>query len=214
MGAIQHIRLNKVEVKLADTDDPVAQKVSWDPLKPGGSNFKTHNFVVTPTHMAVKKSIGGLLFALVFAIPGALAVFVGMPALLLKGEWFGGVFMLVWGAIFGGVGAVMLFGGKPLTFDKRAGVYFRGKQYDHRQQLPRDIQGRLADVHALQLLDERIRSNSSKGGSSTYSSYELNLVFADGERVNVLDHGKQAAVVDAAQELAGFLNVPIWQAVY
>jgi hypothetical protein len=90
-------------------------------------------------------------------------------------------------------------------------VYYRGKAY-RPGVLPREQQGPVSAIHAIQLLEERIRSSTRGGGRSTYSSYELNLVFTDGERLNVLDHGKADAVLEAARQLASTLHVPIWQA--
>ncbi|KFE29417.1 hypothetical protein DN31_3870 [Vibrio mimicus] len=52
------------------------------------------------------------------------------------------------------------------------------------------------------------------GGASSYTSYELNLVFKDGERINIMDHGKGKDIDDSAKNLGKFLNVPIWKAQY
>lgn len=214
MTQIQNIHLNKFELKLADTDDPVALKVSWEPVKPGGANFKTQKLNISPKRISVEKTGGAIVFALVFAIPGVLAVLIGVPLFLWQGKIFSALFMLIWGSIFGGVGILMLKSEKPLTFDKSVGVYFRGKEYKQQFSDNRENQGWLSDIYALQLLSERIHSSSSHGHSSTYLSYELNLVFKDGERVNVMDHGNAAELETSAKELAGFLNVPIWQATY
>ena len=45
MSDIKVINLNRVQVKLSDTDDPVALKTNWEPLKPGGASFKTQKLV-------------------------------------------------------------------------------------------------------------------------------------------------------------------------
>lgn len=214
MSQIESINLNKFELKLADTDDPVALKVSWEPVNPGGASFKTQRLAVFPNRITVEKTGGAILFALVFAIPGVLGVLIGVPLFLLQGNIFAAIFMLIWGAIFGGAGIFMLKGEKPLTFDKSAGVYFRGKHYKQQFSPDRENQGRLSEIYALQLVSERIQSSSRNSHSSTYNSYELNLVFKDGERINVMDHGNAEEIENSAKELAGFLDVPIWQATY
>lgn len=211
MSSVATIRLNKMQLKLADTDDPVALKASWDPLKPGGANFKTHELAASPHRFEVRHSAGGLAFAGVFAGFGALFVLIGLVILVGDARLGGLVFAFV-GSVFVAAGVYMLRREGPLTFDLRAGVYYRGKAYRSGASSPA-VQGALASIHALQLLQETIRS-SSGGGPSSFTSHELNLVLADGTRVNVLDHGKGEAVLDAAKQLAAALDVPIWQAAY
>lgn len=210
--AVARIRLNRMELKLADTDDPVAQKTRWDALKPGGANFKTHELVATPGALSVRHSTGGLVFAGVFAGFGGLFALIGVGILVLDGNVGGLVFAAV-GGLFAAVGVHLLRREAPLTFDLGAGVYFRGTAY-RSGTLPGDVQGPLTAIHALQVLQERIHSSSSANGSSTFTSHELNLVFVDGSRANVLDHGRDDAVLDAARQLAAALDVPVWQASY
>jgi hypothetical protein len=214
MSEIKNINLNKVEVQLADTDDPVALKVSWDPANRGGANFKTENMRVSGHCIAIERSAGALLFALVFAVPGIVALLVGSPYFFIKGNVYAGFFMIAWGASFGAAGILMLRSGKCLTFDQLKGSYFRGKQYGQLNTPDREQQGRLSDIYAIQLINERIQSSSSNNGSSSYMSYELNLVFKDGGRLNVMDHGDGDAIDKSAIELGKFLNVPIWKAHY
>jgi hypothetical protein len=74
---------------------------------------------------------------------------------------------------------------------------------------PIDASGiKFADVYALQIIKERVRSKSS-----SYFSYELNLILKDKERVNLLDHGKYNLVREDADMLASVLGVPLWDAV-
>jgi hypothetical protein len=65
----------------------------------------------------------------------------------------------------------------------------------------------LGEIHALQLISEHCTSDNS-----SYYSYELNLVLADGRRINVVDHGNRATLYSDADSLAAFLGVPIWDA--
>ena len=209
MSEIKNIRLNKVEVKLADTDDPIALKVSWDPANYGGSNFKSQKMTIFEDKILIKKTGGTILFLLIFTVLGLLGLLVGSPYFFLKGKIGVGIFMIAWGSIFGGFGILMLRSDKKVTFDKLDGLYFRGKEYDKCNLLDRAQQGHLKDIHAIQLINKRIG-----GGSMTFTGYELNLVFKDGERTNVMDHGKGEDVEDSAKQLGDFLNVPIWKAQY
>ncbi|WP_250656959.1 hypothetical protein [Alkalimarinus coralli] len=68
---------------------------------------------------------------------------------------------------------------------------------------------RLADIQALQLLSERCTS-SGNGSRRSYYSYELNLILNDGKRINVMDHGNKAALVEDAKVISIFLDVPVW----
>lgn len=211
MSTVATIRLNKMQLKFADTDDPVALKTGWDPLKPGGANFKTHQLVASPQRFEVRHSAGGLAFAGVFAGFGALFVLVGL-AILVRDAQPGGLMFAMVGSVFVAAGVYMLRREGPLTFDLQAGVYYRGPAYRAGVESA-SVQGALSSIHALQLLQERIQSTASSG-SSSFTSHELNLVLADGTRVSVLDHGKGEAVLEAATQLAAALDVPIWQAAY
>lgn len=212
MEQIQHIHLNRVEVKLKDTDDPLAAKISWSPANPGGTNFKAQKMIQTDQQIVITKTIGALLFALVFAIPGFVALLIGSPYFFISGELFLGFFMLVWGGMFGGVGFFVLHKGKKFTLDKAKGIYFRGQAFDDFGNDDRSQQGYLKDIHAIQLIAEHVSSSSSDGRSSNYMSYEMNLVLKDGERVNIMDHGKGKDVDESAQRLGEFLAIPIWKA--
>jgi len=214
MSNIHNININNFELKLKDTDDPVAQKVKWEPAKGGGSNFKTQELEESPLLYKIVPTNSAKLFSLVFLIPGLAALFIGCPYMFYLGNVFPALFLIVWGAMFSAVGYFMIKSNITATFDKSSGRYVIGKVNQNKPQKGRMESGWLQDIHAIQLLSERIRSSSSSGGSSQYTSYELNLVFKDGERLNVMDHGKQDAVVIAAKKLGKFLNVPIWQAQY
>ena len=212
MAEVQEIRLHRVELKLADTDDPMASKVSWEPLVAGGASFRSHRLHESPGRLTVRRTIGGLVFGCAFAVPGTLAVLAAIPAALMVDEngWMVGGFLLLWGTLFGGAGWFLLLGGKPLTFDARAGVYFRGKAYVHGAGRPADEQGSLSRIHALQLLSEHV-SGSGRNRSS-FTSHELNLVLDDGARINVMDHGGN--IEECARKLAALLDVPVWKATY
>ena len=64
------------------------------------------------------------------------------------------------------------------------------------------------DIHALQIIPEYIRSDKN-----SYYSYELNLIFRDGSRENVIDHGNLDCIREDAKKVSQFINRPIWDAV-
>ena len=45
-----------------------------------------------------------------------------------------------------------------------------------------------------------------------HDSYELNLVFSSGERLNVVDHGAVERLLEDAHSLARVLDVSVWDA--
>ncbi len=214
MAPIEAASFGEAEITVPDSNDPVARQVSWAPLKRGGASFKTHRLQFSEYLLTVERTGGFVVFALIFVVPGMIALLFGAPYLLLvQKQYLPAIFMIVWGAIFGGVGLLLLKGGKRLTFDRSTGSWYRGKQPDPMSMSApdREKHGRFEDIHALQLLRETVRSSSSNGGSSTYDSYELNLVFRDGERLNVMDHGNRESLEESARQLGAFLNVPVWK---
>ncbi|TVR15890.1 MAG: hypothetical protein EA391_09345 [Balneolaceae bacterium] len=195
-------------VNIAQFNDPLANTISWEPAKRGGSNFKTHKFISDGFNRAeFKMSVSSRIFALLFMTVGA-----GMPAFFIYSGEFGTlqetVILIGFGLIFVAVGGLIhYFYGRPIIFDKMKGFYWKGwKNPDHttarvvtKNLLP------LSEIHALQLIKEFVRSDKS-----TYYSYELNLVLRDGTRVNVVDHGNGKILKQDAQQLSSFLGKPLW----
>lgn len=62
----------------------------------------------------------------------------------------------------------------------------------------------LSELKGLQIIDESCWTQESR-----YTSYELNLVLSSGERINLMDHGNKSSLLDDAQTLSTFLNIPI-----
>lgn len=217
MSRIQDININKVEVKLADTDDPLASRIDWDPVKSGGANFRTQKLERdASTGLLIKPTLGAQLFSLVFMLPGLGGLLIGAPYnFFMVGDMGTGLFFIALGGIFFAAGFVMWHHfSKGHVFDKKSGHYYSGKKFKRSQNYSDAKQGRLSDIHALQMLTERVTSNSTKGGSSSYNSYEINLVLKNGQRINVMDHGNESDIEKSAMDLARFLDVPIWRASY
>jgi len=182
-------------------DDPVAQSTAWGPLVGGGANFRTRNLrAVGNARMEFPASLGMRLFAGLFLAMG-IGVLAGG---IIGGEWF----LLLFGTVFGAVGGGLLwFATAPVVFDKRQGAFWRGRtapaETYHRSSLKHYAP--LADIHALQIVKERVRSDDS-----SYDSFELNLVLADGRRLNVTDHGDYDTLRRNADTLSAFLERPLW----
>lgn len=194
---------------------PLAQSTDWHPLAGGGANFQTHRLdSANPDLLVFRCTKGAYWFAGIFCffgllgmvIPGAIFVTGGMQ------EWTLLLFAVLFGGIFLGVGALLLyFMTMPRVFDTFYGVYYKGRKKPQDSMTLGTVQNRkkgpvpLNEVKAVQVIRERVTSKNS-----SYYSYELNLVLADASRINVIDHGKLAAVIEDAETLATALGVPLW----
>lgn len=188
----------------------LAKKVEWSPIAGGGANFKTsYLYQSNQARIEVLKSNGGKLFSLLFIgmgclVPGIIAYSI------IKDEGFGWavVGMMAFGSIFVSVGIVMLFFPKPRVFDKQVGWFWAGsKRLLNEQELSvLKKSARLKDIAAIQIVPERL-----SGKNSSYTSWEINIISHDAQRLNVMDHGNRKSIQEDAQMLAEFLDVPIWE---
>jgi hypothetical protein len=202
--------MNEMQDRIKKIGDPLAESVEWSPLKGGGTNFRTHNLFIDIYRAVYKPSKRAFLFAFVFILFGA-----GMPGwiifenmsqgnLLLQAE---NLLVAAFGIIFLAVGLFMMKRFTlPISFDKHIGYFWKGRKEPemYGRNNPKGSV-RLSDIHALQLVAERV-----KGDNSTYFSHEINLVKKDGSRVNVIDHGDPKSIYDDAEKLSQFLDVPVW----
>jgi hypothetical protein len=173
-------------VDLGAFSDPAAQTADWTPVVRGGSNFGTHHLVeLDADRIAFKKTIGYVLFGLVFLLVG-LGCSGGAA---IGGSWLVALF----GIPFAAIGAWILWP-RALVFDARRRTYAAG-----------DTSIAFDTIQALQLLKERV-----SGDDSDYDSYELNLVLRDGKRVNVVDHGNLKLLRADAQQVRLMLGCPLW----
>ena len=198
-------------------DDDVALKTSWGPVKGGGTNFCTHSLKeISPGRVAFKIRGMAILFPSIFMLIG-IAVLIGLSFAGLKQDIKLVYFAIPFGSVFFLVGFFILRSWMtPRVFDYNFGYYWKSR---NEPTSPGDIQRtkeycQLKDIHAIQLLQEYCKSSSSKGGNTSYYSYELNLVKEDGSRINIVDHGKRSVILEDAEKLSTFLNVPVWNATF
>ncbi len=193
-------------------EDPVAGETQWTSMARVGTNFCTHKLVaVSMNRMEFRATIGALLFAGAFVLGGigALAFLVGA---LGKGtdDWTLIPFLGGFALVFGGGGVWMLRRStSPIVFDNRAGYFWRGRRSPELKAPTDDDDSAVSldRIHALQII-----SQYCSGSESSYYTYELNLVLNDGRRLHVLGHGKAHKLYADADELAEFLDVPVWDA--
>ncbi len=209
--------------------DPVAQKIEWAPASPGGTSFRSHRLEPGGVTRLEFRATGLLrLFRLVFLGLGALTLVPGLALaafMALRQDGFStelgftALLTLVVGTSFITVSLVLsrtLM--RPRVFDKASGRFWTGTPPS-----PGDEAGRhetwvqLSDIHAIQLVSERVASHSTRRGPHrgprSYRSTELNLVLQDGQRITVVDHGDAGAIRRDARVVADFLRVPLWDAI-
>ena len=186
-------------------NDPVAEKTEWNDLEGGGGNFQTHKLVhVGNDRIEYKISVGKVLFSSLFVVIGAgIGIFGGLmsdnplPLSLLGLAFFiAGSFMLY-------------FGSRPIVFDKRKMLFWKGKMPQHGSALLRERKNcaRLGEIYALQVLSKK---HSDSRRSKPYRTYGILLVFKDGFRIKVIDHVDKGKAREDAKALSEFLNRPLW----
>ena len=197
------------EIDLGTFDDELAYQIEWTPLIRGGTNFTTHRLVkslgTNRDKIFVKTTTWCYMYCSFFLI-----VTFSIIATSLGGDvtWtVNGVeepppsFWPLVALLPIAVGCGMLWWQKRKEgiFEYKAYTFTRGNQTFE-----------LDQVCAIQLIDEQVSSNN-EGGS--FRSYELNLVFNNCSRINIVDHGSLTTIRQDSRMLSEFLRVPIWDVI-
>jgi hypothetical protein len=213
--------LTRNSIDSSHFNDPIASQTSWIPvIHSNGSSFCTHELSKVGAERVIFKTSRGIFLILL------LLLFIGIGALCVSASFFFSkeatdttlesslpyVIPMLIGIMFtfASVVGYQSFT-KPIVFDKQLGYFWKGKK------TPEDvsnvdsikIHACIKDIYAVQLIAKYL---SSEGDKTSYS-YELNLIIADSERINVLDHGKLDKIREDAQKLSNFLEKPLWDAV-
>lgn len=210
MNEIQDININKPEAKLTNKDDPVALKVDWSPASLDGANYRNKEMKVLSDKVIIKKTIGALGFGILFIVMGSVGLLIGIN--VINNDIYSGVFMLLGGVGIVAVGILASISDKKITIDKSNGFYYRGKVSKRLNSQDRTQQGYIEDIYAIQTIEKeksfKVRDDPQ---IHTYISYEINLVFKDGERMNLMKSAKEKYMDDSAKALSVFLNIPLWK---
>lgn len=218
---IRVLQGRKIEVDTSRFKDELATRIGWGPLKKGGTNICTFNLVEDGSHrLRFTPTLQALLFYGLFAVLG-----IGVLLIVYLGDGQSKPVSDLWlpylvGGVFSMVGVWLLISETvPKTFDKVSGFFFVGRKQPSRGVESggnkNNVSALLSDIHAIQILPEYIHSSRShRSRTSSYFSYELNLVLKDGKRVNVIDHGNRERIQKDGEKLASFLQVPCWDATH
>jgi len=206
----------------SELNDPVALKTYWVSTGASASSNRTHKLVqINSNRIEFKASFQEKAASFSFFIIGALVVFAPIYGFIfhiygLISDTSVVLSMIGMGLIFMSAGAYLFYIAiKPIVFDKKDGYFWKGRVEPKNVLIKKSIDDdwvALNKIHALQLINRRIRGSTDTDGhrSSSYYSYELNLVLDDGTRLNVLAHGNKYFIIEDAKVLSKFLQKPIW----
>lgn len=202
-----------ITLHLADTRDPVAEQLSWSGISGSNYGMQTHHISVSGERAQVRRSFMLLLRVFLYLLMGI--VMFGAAVFFYPEHGTGlAVPLCVFGCmpfIF----AYKAFSEQTLmVFDKRSGSYHRPATPSSKKTPQRGVQGELHAIYAIQVLGKEVVVSSGDRDTTTQSSYELNLVFADGKRANVMNHGSRSGMEKSAKLLGDFLGKPVWIGVY
>lgn len=187
----------------------LASKTSWSPKAGGGANFKTKTLeVVSDSELRYKTSSFGKVFGGVFILFPLIFVGIGIATIINQGYQLEALLFTLFPLLFIGVGIFFLKKFNTATsFNKSTGYFHKGKKPQIKSLTNTEDANtfKLDTIKALQILPERVR-----GDKSSYTSYEINLVFEDGTRYNVVDHGHRKSIEQDAVVLSDFLGIPAW----
>jgi hypothetical protein len=205
----QSIHQKKEDVNLR-FDNPIAAGTSWGPMiGGGGSNWRNIKLKLTADNqLKVVKSIIHKALYLLLAGIGSL-VMLWSP--LMSGEALPIVFFLSFiGLAFFLMGFIPLYFTKRLNFDKSSGICYYGNTNPKNlyRTNPNIKQIKLDQIKGLQIISQLVEGSEN----GFFTSYELNLILENFERINVMNHSKLDAIRADAEKLSKYLEVPVFDA--
>ena len=185
--------------------DEVALTTTWVPCTRGGASFCTRTLDRDgEDRWRFRPTMGGVGFSLFFVGGGVISFGCWIATRFVPAPNVSGGVLLLITAIFGGVGGFMLSTfTEPIVFDLKQGIYWKG-----RGEPPMGSKTELSSVHALQIISEYVVSTDPT--TASFSSYELNLVLENGDRINVVDHGDYERLRRDGRTLSEVLEIPLW----
>ena len=196
-------------------------RTDWHPLPAATSNFDPYRLKIEHNgQLSFRPTGANLFFSLLFAFFGLSILIFVFGFLFILGSailhltlplapLIGFVSLLI--AI---LGLFLLYNNfRPIRFDPAKGFMRLGRGEDNLVELAR--------IKAVQLLAQKVRSSNrshnphiSPGMAAkqtlTYQNYQINLVLKDGKRRHVVSYFNRDGAVEAAQQLADHMGLPLW----
>ncbi len=175
-----------------DIDD-----ISWEPLKPGGASFQLYQIEAGNDRIRLRRSAAFVRFVLFFVVfLAVIPSFLGV-GFLVQGK-------ILQGTIFSAL-ALAVIGSFTLWY--RRGKYLDGGfDFTNGRWRIGYLKGGLKEIRAIQVLGELVPKNKYRWTHS----YEVNLIFDGGRRINVIDHGHEESAMELAETLGSRLQIPVW----
>ena len=196
----------KIDNELGASDDLVASRVSWVPINTACANFKTQKITRNCDRIFISATIGLVIFSSIFFVIGLGACIIAC-IFLSDSNFSGAIFCGLFGALFCYGGMSSFLNRRDFVLDLSKGYYFFGSRYEPGLILPRSRQGLVAHIYAIQLLQKSWTCSDNY----THICHELNLVFKNAERVNIMTTSTFEDNQASAALLSEALGVPVWK---
>jgi hypothetical protein len=186
--------------------DEIALKTNWNPIHYKGASFKTIQLKkIDNRRIDFVQTKGSLIFVSLFFAIGLTIVAIILLKGLTKDLQTIAIFIL--GLCFLLIsGGHLFFGKNSLSFRSSNGTLSLIKR-----SLVSSTTINLKSpkkLSALQVLEKTVRTNKT-----TFQCYELNLIFEDTSRENILNYGgknQYESIINDASTLGDFLSIPVW----
>jgi hypothetical protein len=188
-------------------ENKITSNLDWTPISSHASSFCTHRLIKNNAHKLefVPTNFARVFNLLFFIIPSAFFVMLFIATLQLAAPIYSLLFGIIGVSIFFPLGFFLKkIIDRPRVFDLAKGEYYAIEKGIRTAEI--EIRESIRAIQALQLLSKEILDSDSD-----YTSYELNLVFEDGRRLNVISHGGHKQIKEDAELLGKTLNIPILQ---
>ena len=197
-------RKKKEEFDPTVFNDTKAINLNWKPLKiKQTTTYRTFD-IKSKDNMCLELGISKPMRRLTFFffLLSSFFLFFGLYLFKELGYTVLSIMLLI--GLFGTLG--VFYGYKNLNkkqcFDKNKGVYIKCHAFNSKLI---ESSFSLNSIDALQLIKKTIR-----GENTNLDCFELNFVFNNLKRYNLLNHCDEKSIRQQSQQLADFLEVPLW----
>jgi hypothetical protein len=209
--AMEDLKINGIkpgEVDPTRFNDPIALKTNWSKLIKEVESIRTHDLVNEGYNLVYKPAKFEIIFCTVFLCLSFVVLiyalketfFLELPfrPLHLNDPLNRWVIILLSTAFTAGAGHQLI-----KIHSHRVVIDKTNAEIRINNTTPVKFQ----DVKALQVLMKTERRPKSKG---SFDGFEINIIFHDANRINLINQGYYMATMRDANVLAEVLNVPVW----
>lgn len=196
-------------IKTIDSQGWLENELDWTPLTKTSANFTTHRLHLSGFHeMQSRMTLSYILFLLLFfGIGTVLLWFItfGDPVYRRGAAPFSGkdifadilsYFICIAFTLVGSLGFIL---DKKVTINRLNNSLSTGEKNLNQE----SVNWVLNEVIAIQILSKHCRNDD-------YIAFELNAVFKNKQRINILSHGGQTAIIKDGKRVANFLAKPLF----